>query len=219
MLNIDKSPVFFHSNKSAFDSYRDVEYRKLDVAHKAEKSRVTLDAFDASEGLEREASTLKEVCWYLVKMLFFLSAFPFPSKLKRGLLRLFGARIGKSVVIKPRINIHMPWKLTIGDYSWVGEETFILNFEQVNIGNHVCVSQRVFLCCGNHDFNDTCMSYRNGPITLSDGCWVGASSFVGPDVSIGLDTVVCAASVITKSLSGNGVYRGNPAAFVKARWK
>lgn len=220
MLNPDEHFVPFHTDKSVVDGfYREVEYRKLDIAHKAFKSRVDLSLFDASKGLDREVSVFKEICWYLVKMLFFLSAFPFPSSFKRGLLRFFGARIGKSVVIKPRINIHMPWKLSVGDYSWLGEETFILNFEKVFIGNNVCISQRVFLCCGNHDFSDKGMAYRNGPITLSDGVWVGASCFVGPDVLIGVDSVVCAASVVTKSLGENGIYKGNPVAFVRPRWK
>lgn len=181
-------------------------------------SKVHLDQFNASLGLDREASKLKEVIWYLVKMIFFLSAFPFSSGIKVKLLRCFGAKIGKGVIIKPRVNIHMPWKLQVCDHVWIGEEVFVLNFQGVFIGNHVCVSQRVFLCGGNHDYHDPGMKYRNGPIVLMDGCWVGASCFVGPDVSIGVDTVVSAGSVVTRSLDGNGIYKGNPVEFVKTRW-
>jgi len=183
------------------------------------KSKVQLQKFNASVGLDRGASRLKEVLWYLAKMLFFLSAFPFPNAFKSFVLRLFGAKVGQNVVVKPRVNIHMPWKLEIGDHSWLGEEVFILNFELVRIGNNVCVSQRVFLCGGNHNFKDPAMTYRNGPIVLNDGCWIGASSFVGPDVSVGVDTVVCAASVVTKNLNNNAIYRGNPATLVKTRWE
>jgi len=182
-------------------------------------SNVRLDSFDASIGLDRGAGKFKEIAWYLVKVIFFLSALPYPNSLKTSLLKLFGAAVGKGVVIKPRVNIHMPWKLVINNYVWIGEEVFILNFENINIGNNVCVSQRAFLCGGNHDFAVPSMPYRNGPITLLDGSWVGAGCFIGPGVTVGVDSVITAGSVLTASVAGNGIYRGNPAAFVKDRWK
>lgn len=92
-------------------------------------------------------------------MLFFLLAFPFPSSLKVKILKLFGAKIGVGLVIKPRVNIHFPWKLIIGDDVWIGGEVFILNFELLTIGNNVCVSQRAFLCGGNHNFKIPSMLY------------------------------------------------------------
>jgi putative colanic acid biosynthesis acetyltransferase WcaF len=181
-------------------------------------SRVSLKDFDASLNLDRGAGRFKEMAWYLIKMVFFLSAFPYPSSLKVWLLRMFGAKAGSGIIIKPRVNIHMPWKMEIGDYVWLGEEVFILNFEKVTIGNDVSVSQRAFLCCGNHDYRDPSMSYRNAPITLEDGCWVGASSFVGPGVTIGIDSVVLAGSIVNSSLARDGVYGGNPPVLKTARW-
>lgn len=182
-------------------------------------SRVKLKAFNASIGLNREASKLKEASWYLIKVFFFLSALPYPTSFKVGLLKLFGARIGSRVYIKPRVNIHMPWKLEIGDDVWIGEEVFILNFEKVLIGSNVTVSQRAFICCGNHDFREPSMPYRNAPITLEDGSWIGAASFIGPGVVVGVDTVVGAGSVVTSSLPTNGVYGGNPPLLKRERWK
>lgn len=181
-------------------------------------SRVTLNRFDPSKGLDRGVSGLKEAIWYIVKMVFFLTAFPVPQKLKAILLTWFGAKVGKGVIIKPRVNIHMPWKLEIGDYSWIGEEVFILNFEYVKIGKNVCISQRAFLCGGNHDYRDPAFQYRNGPITLQDGAWLGANCFVSPNVTIGADTVVSAGSVVTKNINPNSIYNGNPAVWVKNRW-
>lgn len=181
-------------------------------------SKVKLQEFDPNEGLDRSSSKIREAVWYLIKVIFFLSALPFPSKFKVIILRFFGATIGKGVVIKPRVNIHFPWKLVVGNNVWIGEEAFLLNFEQLSIGDNVCISQRTFLCGGNHDYKTPSMPYRNGPITLMDGSWVGASTFVGPNVTIGIDTVVSAGSVVTQSLEGNGIYRGNPAIFIKNRW-
>ncbi|WPU95619.1 WcaF family extracellular polysaccharide biosynthesis acetyltransferase [Mucilaginibacter sabulilitoris] len=180
-------------------------------------SKVQLKNFDSNIGFNRGATKLKLIMWYMAKMLFF-NAFPFPNSIKRRILILFGARIGKGLVIKPKVNIHMPWKLEIGNDVWIGEEVFILNFEYITIGNNVCVSQRAFLCGGNHDFRNPSMPYRNGPITLEDGSWIGANVFVGPSVSIGTDTVVSAGSVVTKSLLENAIYKGNPCQYVKERW-
>jgi putative colanic acid biosynthesis acetyltransferase WcaF len=181
-------------------------------------SKVKLEDFDASAGLDRGAGKLKEIMWYFIKMIFFLSAMPYPNSWKRTLLKLFGAEIGHGVIIKPRVNIHFPWKLIIGNHVWIGEEAFLLNFELLTLGNNVCISQRAFLCGGNHDFRVPCMPYRNGPITLMDGCWIGASVFIAPGIIVGTDSVVTAGSVVTESLGENGIYKGNPLVFIKQRW-
>lgn len=189
-----------------------------DSTNKHQHSKVKLKNFDSSIGLDRGVSKFKEAIWHIFKVVFFLSPIPFPSSFKCFLLVSFHAKIGKGVVIKPRVNIHMPWKLEVGDDVWIGEEAFILNFEKISIGNNVCVSQRTFLCGGNHDYKDPAMSYRNAPITLQNGCWIGASCFIGPGITIGTDTVVSAGSVVTSNLPSNSIYKGNPALFVKYRW-
>ena len=180
-------------------------------------SKVNLKEFDAG-GFDRGAGKFKEALWYIVKMVFFLSSFPYPNSLKISLLKAFGAKVGVGVIIKPRVNIHFPWKMKIGDYVWIGEEVFILNFEGVRIGNNVCVSQRALLCGGNHNYRNPTMPYRNGPITLQDGVWIGACCFVGPNVTVGFDTVVAAASVVTSNINSNSIYKGNPIVYVTNRW-
>jgi putative colanic acid biosynthesis acetyltransferase WcaF len=181
-------------------------------------SKVRLKDFDASIGLDRGSGKVKEILWYLIKMVFFLSAMPYPTALKCFILRLFGAKVGSGVNIKPRVNIHFPWKLVIGNNVWIGEEAFLLNFEMLRIGNDVCISQRAFICGGNHDYRIPSMPYRNGPVTLEDGCWVGANCFIGPNLTIGTDTIVTAGSIVTASLEDNGIYKGNPIKLIKARW-
>lgn len=203
-----------HSQTNKFYSIQSID----NMLQSDQFSRVRLNEFDSSIGLNRGVSKFKEAIWYLFKISFFLTPVPFPQKFKAFLLRSFGARIGKGTVIKPRVNIHMPWKLEIGDYTWIGEEVFILNFEPIKIGDNVCISQRAFLCGGNHNYKDPAFSYRNGPITIEDGAWIGACCFIGPNVIIGTDAVVSASSVVTTSLKTNSIYRGNPLEFVKNRW-
>jgi putative colanic acid biosynthesis acetyltransferase WcaF len=181
-------------------------------------TRVRNDLFDAGKGLDRGRSKLVEAVWYLLKCFFFLSPLPWPSRFKCAILRRFGAVIGRQVCIKPRVNIHFPWKLHIGDHAWIGEEVFILNFEPVTIGAHCCISQRDFLCTGNHDYRQADMPYRNRPITVEDGAWVGAQVFVAPGVTIGAEAVITAGAVVTRNQPPKMVCSGNPCVPVKNRW-
>lgn len=178
-----------------------------------------LDRFDATQGLDRGKPKWFEAVWYLVKCVFFLSPLPWPVSLKRALLKAFGAKVGASVNIKPRVNIHFPWKLELGDWCWLGEEVFILNFEKVSIGAHACISQRVFLCCGNHDFRDPTFPFRNAGITVGDGAWVGAQCFVGPGVTVADHAIATAGSVVIRHLPVGYICSGNPCVPVKPRWK
>ncbi len=182
-------------------------------------TRVRHDLFDGRPDLDRGRPAWVEAVWYLVKCAFLLSALPWPTSLKCALLRRFGAKVGSGVYIKPRVNIHFPWKLAIGDHSWIGEEVFLLNLEPIVIGAHCCISQRAFLCTGNHDFRDPAMPFRNRPILVGDGAWVGAQSFVGPGVTIGSEAVVAAGSVVTRDQPGQMRCAGNPCVPIGPRWR
>jgi len=182
-------------------------------------SRVRNDRFSPREGFELGRPKFVFLIWYLVKCVFFLSPLPWPSSLRCALLRAFGARVGAGVYLKPRINIHLPWKLSLGDHSWVGEEASIVNFAPVSVGAQCCISQRAFLCSGSHDYRSESMRYRHAPIVLMDGVWIAAQAFVGPGVTVATDAVVTAGSVVTRDLPAAMVSSGNPAVPVRARWK
>ena len=181
-------------------------------------SRVRNDLFDPREGFDRGRPAWFFALWYLVKCLFFQSSLPWPSGFKTFLLRRFGARVGRNVCFKPRINIHFPWNLAVGDHTWVGEEACIINFAPVSVGAHCCLSQRCLLCSGNHDYRSPNMRYRHAPIVLEDGVWIGAGAFVGPGVHIGADAVITAMSVVSHSVEGGMIYAGQPCKPVRRRW-
>jgi putative colanic acid biosynthesis acetyltransferase WcaF len=180
--------------------------------------RVRNDLFDARVGLDRGRPLWFETLWYLCKCALFLTPLPVPYSIKRFVLRAFGARIGKGVVIKPRVNIHFPWKLSVGDHTWIGEEVFLLNFEPITIGEQCCISQRTFLCTGNHDYRQPSMPFRNQPIVIENGAWVGAQTFVSPGVTIGSEAVIAAGSVVTRSQPASAVCAGNPCVVARNRW-
>jgi len=163
------------------------------------------------------ASKLRQICWYFVNVLFFINPLNPVSGLKVFLLRLFGAKIGRGVVIKPGVNIKYPWKLAVGDHSWIGEKVWIDNLAEVRIGSNVCLSQECMLLTGNHNYTLSTFDLMVKPILVGDGAWVGAKAVVCPGVSLGGHSVLTVASVMTKDAEPNGIYQGNPAVKVKDR--
>jgi len=157
-----------------------------------------LDRFDNSD-FDRGASRLKEVVWWVVRSLLFAPWFPVPSFLKVFSLRLFGAVIGRGVVIRSRVNVTFPWNLRIGDHVWIGDEVLILSLAPVTIGSHVCISQRAFLCTGSHKFRSEAFDLVIRPIVIGEGSWVAANVFIGPGVTIASGSVCTAGSVVMKS--------------------
>jgi putative colanic acid biosynthesis acetyltransferase WcaF len=163
------------------------------------------------------ASLLKQGLWYLVNTIIFKTyLFPFRA-LKIFLLKLFGARIGKGVNIKPSVNIKYPWRLTIGNDSWIGENSWIDNLDDVEIGSNVCISQGVMLLCGNHNFKKETFDLFIGKIILEDGVWIGAKSIVCPGVTCKSHSILGVGSVATSNLEEFGIYQGNPAIKIKDR--
>jgi putative colanic acid biosynthesis acetyltransferase WcaF len=162
-------------------------------------------------------SLLKRACWFLVSGLFFRSGFfPFYG-IKVSLLEIFGADVGKGVVIKPGVHIKYPWLLKLGNYCWIGENVWIDNLAMVEIGNHVCISQGALLLTGNHDYSKPAFDLMVKSIVLEDGVWVGAKAVVCPGVTCHSHAVLSVGSVATQSLEAYGVYQGNPCIKIKTR--
>ncbi|MBC7568033.1 MAG: colanic acid biosynthesis acetyltransferase WcaF [Pedobacter sp.] len=162
------------------------------------------------------ASCTKVICWYIVNIVFFRSGIMPLSNVLVWLLRIFGSTIGQDVRIKPHIQIKYPWKLTVGDYSWLGS-CIIENLDQVTIGNHVCISQGAMLLTGNHNYNLQTFDLFTGQIILEDGVWICANSIICPGVTAESQSVLCVGSVANKSLKANCIYQGNPSQLVKKR--
>jgi putative colanic acid biosynthesis acetyltransferase WcaF len=155
--------------------------------------------------------------WYFANVLFFRSSLNPFNCLKVLLLRLFGAKIGKGVNIKPAVNIKYPWRLSIGNYSWIGENVWIDNLDIVSIGDNCCISQGAMLLCGNHNYKKTTFDLITGKIVLEDGAWIGAQSIVCPDVTCKTHSILAVNSVATNDLDAYTIYQGNPAKAIRKR--
>ena len=128
-----------------------------------------------------------------------------PGHVRLAILRAFGAQVAEGVLVRHRVRIHWPWKLTVGADSWIGEGAWILNLEPVVIGADVCISQDVLLCTGSHDRRSPSFEFDNAPIAIEDGAWVAARATVLRGVTIGRDAVVGATALVTSDVGPGSV--------------
>ncbi len=136
---------------------------------------------------------------------------------RRFLLRLFGAKIGKGVLIRPSAKFTYPWKVSIGDYSWIGDECVFYSLGNITIGKHVSIAHRDYFCTGLHDIHSISFDIMQKPIVIEDECWIPNDVFVGPGVTIGKGCVIGARSSVFKSLPAGMICIGTPAVPIKER--
>lgn len=159
----------------------------------------------------------QQLLWYFIGSPLLRSYLLPMSGFKVLILRLFGAQIGQGVRIKTGVRVKFPWRLTIGDHVWLGEDVWIDNLAPIRIGDHVCISQSVYLCTGNHDWNHPGFALRTGEIIIESKSWLAAKSIVGPGVTIKQGSILTLGSVTVQSLEPMTIYSGNPAVAVKTR--
>ena len=162
-------------------------------------------------------SRLKRAAWFFLGQPVVRSGWIPSSALRVGLLRLFGATVGRGVTIKPSVQIKYPWHLSIADHCWIGEHVWIDNLTTVRLESHVCLSQGAYLCTGNHDWTDPNFGLIIAPIRLSEASWVGAKAILAPGTVLGVGAVASAGAVVSGLIPDFAIYTGNPASFHKYR--
>ena len=174
-----------------------------------------LDRFDNVD-FDRGASRAKEALWLVANML--LASWLPGSQWRRKLLRSFGARIGEGVVIKPGVRVKFPWRLSVGDRSWIGEDVWIDNLATVTIGQDTCLSQAVYLCTGSHDWSAPTFTLMTRPIWIGNGCWVGAKASLAPGTVMETGAVLGMESLGKGRLVGDTIHSGVPSRPIKPRY-
>lgn len=190
----------------------------MDIAPQSvsEKAKVNLASYNNS-WYNPGAGGFKRLLWYFTNVVFFMNPLNPFGNLKVIVLRLFGAKIGKGVVIKPGVNIKYPWLLQVGNHVWIGEKVWIDNLVLVKMEDHVCLSQGAMLLTGNHHYRKSTFDLITGEIKLEQGCWIGAKAIVCPGVVCRSHAVLSVNSVATETLEPYWVYKGNPAIKTRER--
>ena len=165
----------------------------------------------------RGRSTVVVQLWWLVQSTLFRGSPQFAYSFRRWLLRLFGAQVGRGVVIRPSVTITYPWKVTMGDYAWVGDNVVLYSLGEIEIGADAVVSQSSYLCAADHDYTDPSFPIRSRKITIGPAAWVAADVFVAPGVTIGRAAVIGARSSVFADMPAGMVCFGYPCKPVKQR--
>lgn len=132
-------------------------------------------------------------------------------------MRLFGAKIGIGVIIRPTAVVTYPWKLTIGDWSWIGDFVTLYTLGEITIGHNVVVSQHSYICAASHNYKAPAFDIFASPVHIESEAWLAAEVFVSPGVRIRRGAVVGARSLVVNDLPEMMLCVGHPAKPVRPR--
>jgi putative colanic acid biosynthesis acetyltransferase WcaF len=161
-------------------------------------------------GYNRGRPSWYVLLWWLVQAIAFPLSPHFSNAFRCQLLRLFGAKIGKDVLIRPTARFTYPWNVEIGEASWIGDDVVFYSLDRIRVGKNCVISQKTYLCTGSHDIQDPTFKLMVAPIAIGNGAWVATDCFVGCGVKIGANTVVGARSSVFSSLPAQQVCLGSP---------
>ncbi|HLA55636.1 MAG TPA: WcaF family extracellular polysaccharide biosynthesis acetyltransferase [Flavobacterium sp.] len=173
-----------------------------------------LDKFELPKGFRGRNAVIVQL-WWLVQAIFFKPSPQFMYGWRRFLVRVFGGKIGRKVNFRPSCQITYPWKLEIGDFSWIGDDVVLYSLGNIKIGSHTVISQRSYICTGSHDYTQMEFPIYALPIDIADSCWLATDVFVAPGVTICSETIVGSRSSVFKPITEKGVYAGQPLRKIK----
>jgi putative colanic acid biosynthesis acetyltransferase WcaF len=175
-----------------------------------------LDLFRLPPGFRGKPAIYVQFWWIVQALL----VKPLPQicyPLRRLLLRAFGAKIGSGVLIRPGVEVTFPWKLVIGDNSWIGNDVTLYSLGPISIGANTVISQKSYVCAADHDYSQITFPIRERPVEIGDQVWIGADVWVGPGVKIGDGAVMGARSTVINDMPEGMVCVGSPCRPMKLR--
>lgn len=175
-----------------------------------------LDCYQNPPGARGRSAVVVQLWWIIQATLFGMSPH-FMFGWRRFLLRIFGAKIGDGVLVRPSARITYPWKISIGHRSWIGDNVVLYSLDQIAIGNDVVISQRAYLCTGNHNYSTPTFALITKSVAIEDEAWIATDVFVAPGVTIGRGAVIAARSTVVSDIASGAICKGNPAVKVRDR--
>lgn len=155
--------------------------------------------------------------WWIIQSTLFAWSPQFFYGWRRFLLRLFGAKIGKGVLLRPSVKVTYPWNIEIGDYSWIGEDNILYSLGKITIGSNVALAHKVYINTGGHKYKKVSFDIFAQPVVIEDECWLTNDVYVAPGVTIGKGSIIAARSSVLKDIPAGKVCVGTPARPIKDR--
>ncbi len=148
---------------------------------------------------------------------------------RRAMLAELFASVGSNVSVGDHFTCGFGCNISIGNNVSVNLNCTFIDCNRITIGNNVLIAPHVHLNTASHpveladrltpDWKPEsgayfCRTYAR-PITIEDGCWIGAGVIILGGVTIGHGSVIGAGSVVTKSIPPNSVAAGNPCRVIR----
>ncbi|MCK6079048.1 acetyltransferase [Microbacterium sp. EYE_5] len=156
--------------------------------------------------------------WAVCELLFVTNPWQISSGLRVRVLRAFGADIGAGVVFRPRTRVKFPWKLSVGDRSWIGEGVWFHNQDCIAVGADVVISQETFLTTGSHQHRAD-MALVTRSIVVSDGVWITSRCVVLGGAIVGRSVLARPLTVVQGRIPDNVIVSGPDCKIVGSRFK
>jgi putative colanic acid biosynthesis acetyltransferase WcaF len=166
-------------------------------------------SFAGTPGYSRGRSRFVEALWWVTEFFLLTNPLQPSSRIRVVVLRLFGSTVGRKVTLRPRLRVKYPWRLEIGDHSWIGEEVWLHNQDRLKIGSNVVISQGTFVTTGSHD-TQAAMHLVTKPVLIEDGAWLTVRCIVLPGAEVGRNAIAAPGSVVRGKLQEDTFYGGNP---------
>ena len=132
---------------------------------------------------------------------------------RRWLLRLFGAEVGRGVLVRPTARVTYPWKVKLGNYCWIGDNAELYSLGPITVGDNAVVSQHSYVCAATHDYKNITFPLVAKAVVIEREAWIAADCFVAPGVTIGAGAIVGARSTVLQSVAAATIVAGQPAQF------
>ena len=155
--------------------------------------------------------------WGICELLLVTNPWQISSGLRIRVLRAFGAEIGEGVIFRPRTRVKFPWKLHIGDRSWIGEGVWFHNQDHIYIANDVVISQETLLTTGSHAHRRD-MALITRPIQVEAGAWITSRCIVLGGTHIGRSALAAPLTVLTGTIPANAVVSGRDGSQIGKRF-
>ena len=135
--------------------------------------------------------------------------------------------VGKRTTIWPGVKLtaigespSKPGRLSIGNFSSIGDRTQIHCCNSIIIGDYVLISWDVNIL-ENNFHNTADGGIKAAPIAIGNNVWIGCRAIITSGVSIGEGSIIGAGAVVTKDVPAGVLVAGNPARVIRktGSWK